>query len=452
MDTPICDFVKNYSVSGALRLHMPGHKGREIIGLESLDITEIDGADVLYSADGIIKKSEENAARLFGTAKTFYSCEGSSLCIRAMVYLAVVYAKANGKKPLILAARNVHKTFMTAAALTDADVIWLYPAGKSGGCLISCPIDAVKLEDMIISNQPAAVYITSPDYTGNTADIERIAGICHKHGCILICDNAHGAYLKFLSGKAHPIELGADICCDSAHKTLPALTGAAYLHISENAPTFFAENAENALSIFASTSPSYLILQSLDRVNGLLNDGLPERLAESCERISGLKKRLISHGYCLFGDEPLKLTLCPKAYGYTGQELAKILLDKGIVCEFSDADFVIMMFSCDTDGEELGLIEKTLLDIEKRKPIHQLPPSVKPGETVLSPRLAVMSPSECIPVREAVGRILASPGVTCPPAVPISVCGERLSEEGIKCMEYYGISECRVVIENINEE
>ena len=86
--TPICDFVKSYSQSGALRLHMPGHKGRALIGAESLDITEIEGADVLYHAEGIIRESEDNALRLFGTARTFYSAEGSSLCIRAMVYLA----------------------------------------------------------------------------------------------------------------------------------------------------------------------------------------------------------------------------------------------------------------------------------------------------------------------------------------------------------------------------
>ncbi len=280
--TPICDFVKSYSQSGALRLHMPGHKGRALIGAESLDITEIEGADVLYHAEGIIRESEDNALRLFGTARTFYSAEGSSLCIRAMVYLAKLYAKSRGASPTIIAARNAHKTFITAAALMDINVGWLYSLDNS---VLSCKIDLDGLERMLASLRPAAVYITSPDYIGNIADIAKIARLCHKYQSILMVDNAHGAYLKFLESSAHPIDLGADIVCDSAHKTLPALTGAAYLHISRTAPDFFADYAENALSVFASTSPSYLILQSLDAVNGLLHKGLADRILTSAARV-----------------------------------------------------------------------------------------------------------------------------------------------------------------------
>ena len=226
--TPICDFVKRYAQSDSMRLHMPGHKGKPFIGCESLDITEIEGADVLYHAEGIIRESEDNASRLFGTAKTFYSAEGSSLCIRAMVYLAKLYAGSVGKPPRIIAARNAHKTFITAAALMDMDVKWLYSLDSS---VLSCRIDFAELERMLASLSPAAVYITSPDYLGNIADIKAIAGLCHKYKSILMVDNAHGAYLKFLNTPAHPIDSGADIVCDSAHKTLPALTGGAYLHI-----------------------------------------------------------------------------------------------------------------------------------------------------------------------------------------------------------------------------
>ena len=100
---------------------MPGHKGSSYLGMEALDITEISGADVLYHGDGVIRASEENAARLFGTAKTLYSTEGSSLCIRAMLYLALLYARQTGRRPLIAAGRNAHKVFLTAAALLDLE-------------------------------------------------------------------------------------------------------------------------------------------------------------------------------------------------------------------------------------------------------------------------------------------------------------------------------------------
>ena len=129
MTTPICDFVKSYAESGTSRLHMPGHKGKGNFG-ERLDLTEIKGADELYDAEGIIAESEKNASELFG-CRTFYSTEGSSHTIRAMLYLASLYAKECGKKPTILAARNAHKAFLSAVALLDIAVDWIYPSTQS---------------------------------------------------------------------------------------------------------------------------------------------------------------------------------------------------------------------------------------------------------------------------------------------------------------------------------
>ena len=167
MTTPICDFVREYKEKQSLRLHMPGHKGVNLLGFEHLDITEIDGADSLYEADGIIAESEANASQLFG-CDTFYSAEGSSQCIRAMLYLACIGAD---KKPLIMAGRNAHKTFLSAAALIDFDIQWLY--GDKQDSYLSCSISAEYLEKTLQNSErkPAAVYITSPDYLGNTADI-----------------------------------------------------------------------------------------------------------------------------------------------------------------------------------------------------------------------------------------------------------------------------------------
>ena len=182
MRTPICDFVKEYKDSGAVRLHMPGHKGRELIGGESLDITEIFGADSLYDAFGIIRESEQNASALFG-CDTFYSTEGSSHVIRAMTYLISLYAMSKGEKAKILAARNCHKTFISSAALIDFDVEWIE---NDSGSYLSSPIDADKLEKQITSAEikPTAVYLTSPDYLGHVADIEAISRVCHKHGVL----------------------------------------------------------------------------------------------------------------------------------------------------------------------------------------------------------------------------------------------------------------------------
>ncbi|MDY3764348.1 MAG: amino acid decarboxylase, partial [Candidatus Ventricola sp.] len=224
MNTPIADFVRRYATSGTARLHMPGHKGRAFLGCEALDITEIAGADSLYEAHGIIRESEENASALFGSARTLYSTEGSSQCIRAMLFLCLT-CRASGAKPVVVAARNVHKAFVFAAALLDIEIVWLWPESMTSLC--ACEVTPQRLERTLsaMDAPPAAVYITSPDYLGGQADVAALARVCHAHGTVLAVDNAHGAYLRFLSPSRHPLDLGADICCDSAHKTLPVLTG-----------------------------------------------------------------------------------------------------------------------------------------------------------------------------------------------------------------------------------
>ena len=440
--TPICDFVNDYAQENTLRLHMPGHKGIPLLGFEALDITEFDGADSLYEASSIIAQSEQIASDLFGSA-CFYSTEGSSQCIRAMLYLARLYALKD-KKPLRIAAgRNAHKVFLSAAALLDWEVSWLISQEKTS--YLSCPIEPVELDAFLQKNPVAAVYVTSPDYLGNLLDIGALAEVAHRHGCLLLVDNAHGAYLKFLPQSLHPMDLGADICCDSAHKTLPALTGAAYLHIAPNAPAFLRENAKNALALFGSTSPSYLILQSLDRVNAYLYNGYREKLSAFLIQVKQLKDTLSAQGYVLFGDEPLKVTLDAKAYGYTGDELADILLKKNIFCEFHDPDHLVMMLTPENTAQELEILSNALLSIPRRDAVNAPPPAFSVPETVLSIREAMLSVREAVPIEKALGKILSDASVGCPPAVPIAVSGERLDENALAAFRYYDIFSVWVV-------
>ncbi len=444
MDTPIFDFVRSYQERRNIRLHMPGHKGKVLLGMESMDITEIGGADELFHPAGIIQKSEGNASSLFGAGKTVYSTEGSSLCIRAMAYLALLWGKERGRKPVILAGRNAHKAFLSAAALLDADVRWLYPEREQH--LIACEITGQGLEKQleVMAEKPAAVYVTSPDYLGHVLDIAALSAVCRRHDVLLLVDNAHGAYLKFLRPDRHPMTSGADLCCDSAHKTLPALTGGAYLHISKKAPALLREQANRAMELFASSSPSYLILQSLDKCSAVLSQDAG-RMAAFAERICKMKEKLSAHGYVLIGEEPFKITLAAKEYGYTGDELHDLLRKQNIECEFSDLDFLTMMVTPALEEQELQRAENALLSIPRKERIEQKPPVLPHPRRVLSIREAMLALTEEIPVEKAAGRVFADAQVGCPPCIPIIACGEEVNGAAIMCFRYYGISSCRVV-------
>ena len=439
MNTPICSFLAKYANKNALRLHMPGHKG--IGDIEQYDLTEIDGADSLYEADGIIKESEENASELFGS-HTLYSTEGSSLALRAMLYLAML-TRADNSRPVVLAGRNAHKVFVSAAALLDFDIEWL----AGGSSYLSSAVSPCEIEERILamSTRPIAVYITSPDYLGNLADVNGIAKVCKKFGVLLLVDNAHGAYLAFTEPSTHPIALGADMCVDSAHKTLPCLTGTAYLHLSDTMPSEIKTRAKSALALFGSTSPSYLLLASLDRVNHYLAGGYKEKLSTFFAKLDEMKTNLRSVGYELVGDEKMKLTIMPKSYGYTGCELAKHLLKNNITPEFYDPDFLVLMPTPELSDMDMARIEVVLLMLKKREPITTMPPPIAKAERAISPREAVLSNAERIPISEAEGRILADITVGCPPAIPIAVSGEIINNEVILAFKYYGIDHCSVV-------
>ncbi|MGX8692645.1 MAG: amino acid decarboxylase [Clostridia bacterium] len=443
MNTPIVDFVRGYAASGALRLHMPGHKGVPALGPEALDITEVPGADVLYHAEGVIRESERNAAALFGSARTLYSAEGSSLCIRAMLFLALQHARLAGKKPLIAAGRNAHRVFLSGCALLGLEIAWLY-GGE--GTPLSCRVAPEALDALLEAEKPAAVYLTSPDYLGRRADLPALAAVCRKHGALLLVDNAHGAYLKFLESSQHPLDLGADLCCDSAHKTLPVLTGGACLHLSKSCPEALPPMAEAAMRLFASTSPSWLILQSLDLCNRALATDFPARLAERAGEVAALKTALAAEGWELAGDEPMKLTLCPKRRGYTGTELAAALEENGVVCEFADPDFCVFMFSPANTAAELDALRRALEALPVLPPIDAAPPMLGRPERVLPPREAMLAPFETLPREQALGRVLAAPTVSCPPAVPILVCGERIDRQALALFAYYGLDRLDLVL------
>ncbi|MDD6278679.1 MAG: aminotransferase class I/II-fold pyridoxal phosphate-dependent enzyme [Oscillospiraceae bacterium] len=442
MNTPIIDFLKDYSGSGTLRAHMPGHKG--ISPSENIpdalfihDITEIPGADSLFEANGIIAESEKNMSRLYGTYATVYSAAGSTLCIQAMLYLM----KCERRK--VFAVRNVHRAFLNAAALTGIDTEWIMP-DYSGG-LLSGEINTKTVEEKLSRcSVPACLYVTSPDYTGKIADIRTLSEICRRYGARLIVDNAHGAHLAFLTPNIHPITLGADLCCDSAHKMLPALTGAAMLHSGRD---FTAEQLKQAMSLFASTSPSYLILASLDLCTDYIDRFIKEDIRSNTNDILRLKEHFSDR--LLFAEsEPFHITVKASASGIDGIVLAENLRRNGVECEYTDCDITILLMSamnCHDDYVQLTSALESAYEQCGRIPPYDEAFSLTLPPKAMGIRDAVFAPNETIPVESALGRICGAVKVPCPPAVPIAASGEIITAECINIFKKYRISEVNVV-------
>lgn len=440
MKTPIYDFLRQYDKKNSVRLHMPGSKGKVNIPF-GFDITEIDGADFLFSPDGIIKESEQNASRLFNTAATLYSTEGSSLCIKTMIAL-LKKAGVNS----ILAARNAHVSFLNACILSDMEVTWIYPDDKVSS-ICAGDYTAKMIDKALKKTKIKAVYVTSPDYLGNISDIKAISEVCKKHGAYLLVDNAHGAYLKFLVPDIHPISLGADMCCDSAHKTMPTMTGGAYLHINREADGIFIKNAKSVMSVFATTSPSYMIMASLDFTNKIINDEL-RRFNETALMVERLKSELLSLGYINISKEPFKIAIDAIKSDIDAKELYCFLREKNIVAEYYDDGSLVMMFSV-MNGEEdyaktLSAFKEAVGKISANKTLENKFFIDKKTQAI-NMRDAFFADSEEISIDSAKGRICSASKTVCPPCIPVICAGEVFDKNAIKILKRYGILNVSVV-------
>ncbi len=427
MNTPIHDFLNYYAEKNPVRCHMPGGKSNPF------DITEIEGADSLFESSGIIRESEDNAARLFSAGKTLFSCGGSTLSVQTMLTLAKAYRP--GKKHVV-ASRYCHKSLLSACALLGLAPDWIYPEEY-----LSCKIAPEAVKEKITSDT-LCVFVQSIDYYGGESDIEGIARVCREKNIPLLTDNAHGAYLVFTD--RHPISLGADMTADSAHKTLPCLTGGAYLHISKTAPGFFAKEAKSAMSLFGSSSPSYLILDSLDLCNRFIQE--EKKKAEKVfAEIKNLKLKLAQLGYTLKESDLMRITFDAPPYGYSGAGLAAELRKRGVESEFSDDRYTVLLFSADQPIEDFRKVIEAAEGIKLLQPFLSDSISVIRPEAVIEPGEAIFSPAETVPLKKALGRVCADINTPCPPCVPVVMAGEVIDEDSLGALYRYGVEGIRVV-------
>ncbi len=433
---PLTAYLESYRKQRMLRAHMPGHKGRSLMNfplpadLYAWDITEISGADSLFEADGILLSSEERTAALYGSGCCCWSAGGSTLCIQAMLALM----RSQGRT--VIAARTVHRAFLNACILLGLAVHWVFP--RRGGIISGeyAPEDfADALQAARQRGERPCVYVTSPDYAGGQQDLSTLAKLCHAQDAPLLVDNAHGAHLAFLSENCHPMAMGADFCCDSAHKMLPSLTGAAVLHCRNAADV---PALKRSMQLFGSTSPSYLIMQSLESCTAYLEaQGIADiRFCE--ERAQALRQKL-SGQYCFLGSEPLHLTIAAD-----GHDLAAQLRERGVECEYEDASFVVLLLSPAMTASEFDRLTHVLRQC-KPLPPQEIPTLPPPMDAPLDMRTAALSEWEMLPLAQAQGRICGPVQVPCPPAVPIAVSGECLTKPWLDLMAFYGLEEIAVL-------
>ena len=199
------------------------------------------------------------------------------------------------------------------------------------------------------------------------------------------------------------------------------------------------------LSLFASTSPSYLILESLDLANAYMADGFKDRLAQSIKNAEAVKGRLAELGFAPEATEPLKIVIRAAKYGYLGGELADRLREFDIECEFSDRDYLVLMLTPENDGGDLAGLLDAFARIKPKEAIEASAVKLTCGERKRSIREAIFAPTEKILTENSLGRVLATPTVSCPPAVPIGVSGELITEDTVNALLAYEIEEIEVI-------
>lgn len=406
----LTEAMKAYIEREGVRMHTPGHKGhlpRPLSEAARYDLTELEGTGSLFDGGPPFSEAETLFACFYGDGATLLSAGGSTLGVQAMLATFL----SPGQQPVML--RGCHSSAVAACGLLGLNPFWVSPAAGEETAAIAASLESC--------DEAAAVYVTSPDYLGRILDIEAISALCRRRDIPLLVDAAQGAHLGFFG--MHPVALGADACCTSPHKTLPALTGASLLHL-KNAD--LSGRARARMALFGSTSPSYLVLLSLDMLAGqLAKTAMDYRVL--AEYVGRLRVRFESKGIFWRADlcDPIRLTLDFSATGRTGAEIEALLSGAGITPELIWGSRCVLLPAPHTDFGPLETLLMALPDSpppkEDTSPLHLPTPAVPL-------RAALLGKCESLPLMECVGRACGCIKTVCPPGVPLIMPGEILDD------------------------
>lgn len=447
------DKLIKYSGSDYYPFHMPGHKRNAVTDSNPYfyDITEFDGFDNLHEPEGILRISMDDAAKLYGTKKTYFMVNGSSGGILAAIWSLV---RRGGK---ILVARNCHKSVYNAIYLKELNPVYIYPEyveefGINGG------ISPETVEQALIENDDIeAVIITSPTYEGIVSDVKSIAAIAHKKGIPLIVDEAHGAHFSMHEDLPESaVNMGADVVIQSMHKTLPALTQTALLHINDELAD--CSKIEESLRIFQTSSPSYVLMSSMEECLELLKnrgvamfDAYTKRLHSiysHCERLTHIKvfSKKFAGKYGIYDFDISKLVISVKGTGYSGKDLYRELNDKyHLQLEMAAGDYAIAMTSIMDSEEGLLRLFIALVELDRNirvygtKSLFVDNAGFKTGRAVVIKKISDVAgcEREALPLQQAAGKISAEYVFLYPPGIPVVAPGEMITGEILGLIERY---------------
>ncbi len=447
MNDCLINGIKKVDGENLISFHMPGHKNNKeffnkylnAIDLIDMDLTEIPGTDNLHDPENIIKQSQIKLSKCYKSLKSYFLVNGSTSGILSMIFAVT---KRNDK---ILINRNAHKSAMNAIILNDLDPIYIIPKiDKENGLILG--IDNEELEEILIKEKDIkVVFLTYPTYEGFCFDIEKTIKIVKKYNKLLVIDEAHGSH--FIMNDEFPmssIDFGADVVVQSAHKNLPAFTQGAYLHVNNNE---LVGNVEKYLKIFQSSSPSYLIMSSLDAsVDFILKEGkeksdiLIKNIKSFYEKMKKSNYKLLNMGILdnrtVYDYDISKIVISPLNIGITGQELEKILRNEyKIQIEYSTYNFCLFIATVFNNKSDFNKLFYSLLDIEKKYKKEKL--ISKEGlilkKIITKIRIGEIDKYdfELINLEKSLNRISYESVVPYPPGIPLINPGEVITKEAL---------------------
>ncbi len=439
---PLVEGVLSYVKKNKYRLSMPGHKGgKGFLGtkageefyskLVQWDITEVDGVDNLHHPEGIIKEAEELTKELYKSAKSYFLVNGSTSGNLAMIFAAL----NEGDK--VLVERHCHRSVFNGIILRKLTPVYIENEISSQ---YNAPL-SIDEEHFIhaVEEHPdaKAVILTYPNYYGNCAPLNKICSIAHKNNMKVLVDSAHGAHFGMHKElPEHALNLGADMVVMSAHKTLPALTGGAYLHLKNPQDI---EQVNFYVSAFTTTSPSYLIMCSLDYSRYFLEEHGQSSYEELIRRAKYWKAQIEDIGpYVIWGEDPTRFSIHVKDGG-DGSKLFQYLEENGITPEMCDNSNVVCIFSPFNEEEDFKMLFKILKQwkVEYRELKNDSLYIYPRAEGVYDPWRVVDMPKERLPLKDCLGKISGENLVPYPPGVPLITMGERIDTSHIKALNNY---------------